>query len=386
MFVILFVTFYILLFTFFYLFSLILFFVSFFFFFLMIRRPPRSTRTDTLFPYTTLFRSDVQPLERRAVRGADDHVGRDRAEQFVDRREPFAERVGVGFGDIDRDVRTDPRQHLIARDQHARALVPQARVFGAVTRSGDDAPLLRAHVEDVAVLDPHIGSRQRKDHQAETPPAARLLPLDRLGVPARGARLRQRLFGHRLADVGDDGARGQHLAARHPQLHPAFLRDPAGETVRVGMEVGADDAGDARIAQRAGIERLPRVRAEGQADAGVDDRDAVPAVSGRIVEQPAIDVTERTRHRDARPAYPIGNADRLARPRRGLAPRIGEARVAGRGKAVVLRQRSIRRTADRRDIVFFAAPRHAVRLRHRLRHPRRPRPPPRRCARPATPP
>src|SRR3546814_1423290 len=29
------------------------------FFFLMIRRPPRSTRTDTLFPYTTLFRSAV---------------------------------------------------------------------------------------------------------------------------------------------------------------------------------------------------------------------------------------------------------------------------------------------------------------------------------------
>src|SRR3546814_5599022 len=28
-----------------------------YFFFLMIRRPPRSTRTDTLFPYTTLFRS-----------------------------------------------------------------------------------------------------------------------------------------------------------------------------------------------------------------------------------------------------------------------------------------------------------------------------------------
>src|SRR3546814_896283 len=28
------------------------------FFFLMIRRPPRSTRTDTLFPYTTLFRSN----------------------------------------------------------------------------------------------------------------------------------------------------------------------------------------------------------------------------------------------------------------------------------------------------------------------------------------
>src|SRR3546814_20852236 len=32
----------------------------FVFFFLMIRRPPRSTRTDTLFPYTTLFRSEAR--------------------------------------------------------------------------------------------------------------------------------------------------------------------------------------------------------------------------------------------------------------------------------------------------------------------------------------
>src|SRR3546814_11886858 len=31
------------------------------FFFLLIRRPPRSTRTDTLFPYTTLFRSVLAP-------------------------------------------------------------------------------------------------------------------------------------------------------------------------------------------------------------------------------------------------------------------------------------------------------------------------------------
>src|SRR3546814_15463814 len=34
--------------------------------FLMIRRPPRSTRTDTLFPYTTLFRSHAG-LPRQAV-------------------------------------------------------------------------------------------------------------------------------------------------------------------------------------------------------------------------------------------------------------------------------------------------------------------------------
>src|SRR3546814_2655306 len=36
------------------------------FFFLMIRRPPRSTRTDTLFPYTTLFRSCEGELHRHA--------------------------------------------------------------------------------------------------------------------------------------------------------------------------------------------------------------------------------------------------------------------------------------------------------------------------------
>src|SRR3546814_10883765 len=53
-----------------------------FFFFLMIRRPPRSTRTDTLFPYTTLFRSiqieRPRPRlnERLGVRRACDGQGR----------------------------------------------------------------------------------------------------------------------------------------------------------------------------------------------------------------------------------------------------------------------------------------------------------------------
>src|SRR3546814_11398846 len=40
-----------------------------YFFFLMIRRPPRSTRTDTLFPYTTLFRSTA-PTARRLASAA----------------------------------------------------------------------------------------------------------------------------------------------------------------------------------------------------------------------------------------------------------------------------------------------------------------------------
>src|SRR3546814_15778949 len=43
--------------------QVLLLFLLLFFFFLMIRRPPRSTRTDTLVPYTTLFRS-YQPAAR----------------------------------------------------------------------------------------------------------------------------------------------------------------------------------------------------------------------------------------------------------------------------------------------------------------------------------
>src|SRR3546814_1991940 len=40
----------------------------------MIRRPPRSTRTDTLFPYTTLFRSaSAQPRRLSATTGGDEY-------------------------------------------------------------------------------------------------------------------------------------------------------------------------------------------------------------------------------------------------------------------------------------------------------------------------
>src|SRR3546814_10073347 len=44
----------------------------------MIRRPPRSTRTDTLFPYTTLFRSldEAGEFDRAAVVAIELHAGR----------------------------------------------------------------------------------------------------------------------------------------------------------------------------------------------------------------------------------------------------------------------------------------------------------------------
>src|SRR3546814_19787430 len=56
----------------------------------MIRRPPRSTRTDTLFPYTTLFRSTIGELARVA-RG--DRVAF--AHHRLQARKPFERRVGA---------------------------------------------------------------------------------------------------------------------------------------------------------------------------------------------------------------------------------------------------------------------------------------------------
>src|SRR3546814_19254161 len=62
------------------------------FFFLMIRRPPRSTRTDTLFPYTTLFRSvlgDAGAEDEEALRPrlGDGEVADDLAGGIQHRRE-----------------------------------------------------------------------------------------------------------------------------------------------------------------------------------------------------------------------------------------------------------------------------------------------------------
>src|SRR3546814_11550810 len=69
-------------------------------FFLMIRRPPRSTRTDTLFPYTTLFRShasqgrpNLRTLRPRALRrGIEPDVRRGGIAQV-----PGTRRAGAGI-------------------------------------------------------------------------------------------------------------------------------------------------------------------------------------------------------------------------------------------------------------------------------------------------
>src|SRR3546814_1234975 len=79
----------------------------------MIRRPPRSTRTDTLFPYTTLFRS--RDLRRRAL-----ELLRDLAGDGGDRQIAFAEPTG---GDVD----------LLARsEEHTSELQSLMRISYAV--------------------------------------------------------------------------------------------------------------------------------------------------------------------------------------------------------------------------------------------------------------
>src|SRR3546814_4796197 len=45
----------------------------------MIRRPPRSTRTDTLFPYTTLFRSQDRPAQARPAASGGERI---RSEEY----------------------------------------------------------------------------------------------------------------------------------------------------------------------------------------------------------------------------------------------------------------------------------------------------------------
>src|SRR3546814_19043018 len=92
----------------------------FVFFVLMIRRPPRSTRTDTLFPYTTLFRSyRCDPPNRNnrpsEALGQAERVGRDMAQDQIraDRRDLIKARFAklafdvIFLGETETAVRLD---------------------------------------------------------------------------------------------------------------------------------------------------------------------------------------------------------------------------------------------------------------------------------------
>src|SRR3546814_1150524 len=90
----------------------------------MIRRPPRSTRTDTLFPYTTLFRSEEHRQPDRSPQAEIDQGAR--AEQrLADRRRDPARLFGRGIVEraiVDQPARpADLRHHAVAGVDAQRA-------------------------------------------------------------------------------------------------------------------------------------------------------------------------------------------------------------------------------------------------------------------------
>src|SRR3546814_5302732 len=109
----------------------------------MIRRPPRSTRTDTLVPYTTLFRSWADQCRtghqgsRRSLVGAD--LGPQPARQDLCRRHPVGQSRGTLLQDTGRSphVRPDREGALLIGsdidvtmgfDQHMVIFIPSRSV------------------------------------------------------------------------------------------------------------------------------------------------------------------------------------------------------------------------------------------------------------------
>src|SRR3546814_886634 len=88
----------------------------------MIRRPPRSTRTDTLFPYTTLFRSRVENRPSGSpAKGQHRHVAAER--NMVDLNPQGLARFEV----CDR-IQADMQRRVKQAEEFERAQIKAARV------------------------------------------------------------------------------------------------------------------------------------------------------------------------------------------------------------------------------------------------------------------
>src|SRR3546814_11604963 len=134
--------------------------MCFFFFFLMIRRPPRSTRTDTLFPYTTLFRSKGfadQPrggqegdVQRQLAVAPIGIVGIDPAKARFGIGAPLgvAHRLGIDPVGLRRDI---GQSHPFARRLHVR---DQPRNLGPAVGPPVDPPFFPPPPAPVVRLPP----------------------------------------------------------------------------------------------------------------------------------------------------------------------------------------------------------------------------------------
>src|SRR3546814_5551512 len=101
----------------------------------MIRRPPRSTRTDTLFPYTTLFRSQLHRPGRRL-----DHPGAHLAGAPAGRRRVLhPEGDGADRGTVQQGEGLGKALALGIEDEVHVALAVERHVLGAVPGDGGKA-------------------------------------------------------------------------------------------------------------------------------------------------------------------------------------------------------------------------------------------------------
>src|SRR3546814_6220275 len=128
----------------------------------MIRRPPRSTRTDTLFPYTTLFRS---PLLLRVTR-PDDHlvgllvVARARTlGRLAPRRDRMTAARGPAFATavrmVDRVLRDAARQRALAQPAIATRLGEVLVLVVGVRHRPDRRHALRTDIALLARIEAH---------------------------------------------------------------------------------------------------------------------------------------------------------------------------------------------------------------------------------------
>src|SRR3546814_8673078 len=122
----------------------------------MIRRPPRSTRTDTLFPYTTLFRSqhqrDLVAAPAQAAVDAQDPrlrgaVGRCRTHAAGDPRGAVGQRVQAHVAVLERDAQ---RRQFGAEVGELR--LAAQRGFGARPGQGEVALRSEEHTSELQSL------------------------------------------------------------------------------------------------------------------------------------------------------------------------------------------------------------------------------------------
>src|SRR3546814_13103953 len=89
--------------------------MSFLFFFLMIRRPPRSTRTDTRFPYTTLVRSTYSAAQSYKNPEADKLIEQSRTETDPAKRKAiFFKLQEIAYNDVP-SLWIDPTAWMVMR-------------------------------------------------------------------------------------------------------------------------------------------------------------------------------------------------------------------------------------------------------------------------------